>query len=528
MAKLLLSSVFGPFGVDDDYGRKENVLELLHNQVTREQGLFSPRYHSESFGLHFLAENIETPATVLDFPSQKRFVRELRRGYDYVGISFITPNFIKAKRMSELVRKHSPRSKIILGGHGAQIPGIEEMIDHDHLCREEGVAWLRRLLGEDPDRPFRHPALQPSFAKRILGIPVPSESAVLIPGVGCPNACRFCSTSHLFRQQYVSFFETGRELFDILVDLERKIGCREFFIMDENFLKKPDRARELLQLMEENDKPYRFAIFSSAETVKELGVEFLARLGVWWIWVGAESKFEIYRKNSAVDLKEQIAALRSHGISVLASAILFLEQHDKETIWEDIRFAVDLESDFLQFMQLGPMPGTKLYRDYDEKGLLRKDLPFEEWHGQHRLWFRHPNFTPEESEQYLRDAFRYDFDIQGSSLLRMADTSLRGYRTLARYRDPWMQRRRADAKERMVKYRPMFPSLWRHAHNLQVRALTEMIMAGYDAALGPMTGVQKLMSKIASLYAWREARRVAAGRNVYQPKTIRTDFRTAG
>ncbi len=32
--KLLLTSVFGPYGVDDEYGRKENLMEVLHNQVT--------------------------------------------------------------------------------------------------------------------------------------------------------------------------------------------------------------------------------------------------------------------------------------------------------------------------------------------------------------------------------------------------------------------------------------------------------------------------------------------------------------
>ena len=39
--KLLLSSVFGPYGVNDEYGEKENKMELFHNQVTREQGIFS-------------------------------------------------------------------------------------------------------------------------------------------------------------------------------------------------------------------------------------------------------------------------------------------------------------------------------------------------------------------------------------------------------------------------------------------------------------------------------------------------------
>jgi len=104
--KILLSGVFGPYWVDDEFGRKENVIELFHNQLTREQGLFSLRYHHPSFGLYFIAEKFNTPTVVLDFPSQKDFIREIKKGYDYVGISFIAPNFVKAKHMAKLVRKH--------------------------------------------------------------------------------------------------------------------------------------------------------------------------------------------------------------------------------------------------------------------------------------------------------------------------------------------------------------------------------------------------------------------------------------
>ena len=40
-ARVLLSSVFGPYGQDDEYGsRQMNPMELYHNQVTRTQGAF--------------------------------------------------------------------------------------------------------------------------------------------------------------------------------------------------------------------------------------------------------------------------------------------------------------------------------------------------------------------------------------------------------------------------------------------------------------------------------------------------------
>ena len=93
-------------------------MELLNNQVTREQGIHSPRSGNPSFALYLMAENISVPATVLDFPSWEEFTKEIDSGaYTHVGISFISPNVVKAARMAEYIRRRSPRTRIILGGH---------------------------------------------------------------------------------------------------------------------------------------------------------------------------------------------------------------------------------------------------------------------------------------------------------------------------------------------------------------------------------------------------------------------------
>ena len=48
-ARVLLTSVFGPYAQDDEFGsRKINPMELYHNQVTREQGPFSLRMFHRS------------------------------------------------------------------------------------------------------------------------------------------------------------------------------------------------------------------------------------------------------------------------------------------------------------------------------------------------------------------------------------------------------------------------------------------------------------------------------------------------
>src|ERR1017187_7921868 len=136
-ARILLSSVFGPYAQDDEFGsRSINPMELYHNQVTRAQGSFSLRMFHRSWGLMMIQRNLSAPSTLLDFPTLERFEQELTSNqYDIVGISGIIPNFGKVREMCRRVRRLLPNSTIIVGGHVGGIPGVENMLDADPLVR---------------------------------------------------------------------------------------------------------------------------------------------------------------------------------------------------------------------------------------------------------------------------------------------------------------------------------------------------------------------------------------------------------
>ncbi len=510
MAKrILLSGVFGPFGVDDAFGRRENIMELFHNQVTKAQGPASLRYHHRSFGLYFLAENVQAPVTVLDFPTRERFEQVLRRErFDAVGISFIVPNFVKAREMARMVREIQPHAEIILGGHGAAITGIEKRIDCDHVVKGEGIRWLRRYLGEDPNAPIRHPALPAAEHKRVFGIKSPGVGGLLVPGVGCVNACRFCATSHFFGKAYTPYFSSGEDLYRKALQVGQALGTEDFFVMDENFLKSGERARELLACMERDERALTFSIFSSAETIESFGVENMVRLGVTFVWLGAESKKEAYEKNQGRDLAALVRRLRDHGISVLVSGIVFLEEHTRDNIWEDIDYIVGLGGDFTQFMMFTPLPGTRLYQELDRRGVIAHELPFEEWHGQHLLNWHHPSFSRAEATALLEEAFEAEFDRNSSSLYRMADTALRGLQTLsAMPTDPLLAKRVRQVRGRCETFRLVLPTLERFAHDGLERDRVRALTRRYDAVLGRASlktrALQAGAQAIASTYVLR-------------------------
>ena len=435
-ARVLLTSVFGPFARDDEFGsRSINPMELYHNQVTRAQGPFSLRIFHRSWGIMMIQENIAASSTVLDFPTREAFERELgAHDYDIVGISSIVMNVGKVREMCRIVRRCSPRSVIVVGGHVSAIPGVERLLDADHVVRGDGVAWMRRFLGQDENAPLRHPLVLSGFGHRVMGLRLPrralTRTATLIPSVGCPLGCNFCSTSAFFggKGKYMNFYETGQELFEVMSEIEAKLKVKSFFVMDENFLLYRRRALQLKEQMQAHRKSWELYVFSSANAIRKYAAEELVELGISWVWMGLESPRSGYDKLAGADTVELTHKLRAHGIKVLGSTIIGMEHHTPANIAEEIEHAVAHETDFHQFMLYTPLPGTALYKQMEQDGRLHDDTDLADIHGQYKFNFEHGAISRDDSKRLLDWAFQRDFERNGPSLYRICRSTLEGWR----------------------------------------------------------------------------------------------------
>lgn len=554
--KVLFTSVFGPFGVKDEWGEELGMqMELLNNQVTRQQGVHSPRQSYLTFALYLLAENISVPSTVLDFPLWNDFVEELKKGYSHVAISFIVPNVLKVKRMAEYIRANYPHIKIILGGYGTIIPDLDTLVPHDECCRGEGVKWLRTYFGDNPDTPIFHPVLKNPVYSYIYGMPSKPRGSVIFPGVGCENGCRFCITSHMFKKEHVSLLHTGRDVFDVCLRAEKELGARNFMVLDENFLKHEKRSKGLLHEMEAHLKPYVFVTFSSAENIKRMGVDFLVRCGISRLWVGVESKRNLHDKTKGIDLKELFAELRSKGIIVLASTILFHDHHDRHTIDEEIDWVIDLNTDLVQFMNYHPWPGTPLYEDLKNENRL-KSVPYRNQHGASELNFVHPHITAaKDHEEYLKNAFRQKYLKGGPAIVSMAETTLRGYlravkdhetrmaeglfwnsetmkyeKRPGKAGDSFMEARIKAIRDEAVRYFPSLLPAFLFAPNTKSRLKTLSVLRLYIKAFGRPGWADLLKSFALTASALTEFVRIVMSRInghegiIRQPKVNRVDY----
>jgi radical SAM superfamily enzyme YgiQ (UPF0313 family) len=530
-ARILLSSVFGPYAQDDEFGsRSINPMELYHNQVTRAQGVFSLRMFHRSWGILMIQRNISAPTTVLDFPKRADFEAELTANrYDVVGISSIIVNIGKVREMCRMVRQLSPDSTIVVGGHVAAIPGIEKMIDADFIVRGDGISWMRRYLGEDDTAPVAHPEIVSGFDTRTMGMKLPQRkgatAATIIPSVGCPMGCNFCTTSAFFggKGKFLNFYNTGEELYGVMTEMESKLGVDSFFMMDENFLLHKRRAMQLLDHMKAGRKPWSLYVFSSANAIQQYSMRELVELGVSWIWMGLESPHSRYSKLQGTDTVKLTAELRSHGIKLLGSTIVGLEHHTPENIEAEIEYAVSHDTDFHQFMLYTPVPGTPLFAEMTEQGRMLEGVDLADIHGQNAFNFKHAAISREDSKRFLDWAFQRDFERNGPSIYRICRTTLDGWRRYKNDPDPRVQARFAsEAKSLRDGYAA---ALWAMERYLR---RTNVGLADKVGALRKEVGREfGLMSRVVSgiigpVLLWsarREERRLAAGLT-YEPRTI--------
>ena len=525
MARVLFATVFKPFGIDNIFGRKDSFVECFHNRMTRIQGIFSYRSHFSAFGLHVIANNISAESTVLEYPSFKRFLKEIKKGYDYVGIGSVAANLQKVRVMAEAVREISPRTKIVVGGYCAHIDHLKEIVPLDYLCTGEGISFMREVLGESPDFEFHNPDVY-SRAHSFLGVPMfGRKHPHIIVGLGCPYGCEYCAPSHHFGRKYLRFLKTGEEIFREMERMETRFKSRTFsFLGDDNFLLDTRRAEELRECVVRSGKEYEIFYFASPNKIRELGAEKMAEMGTNLVWIGRESELVPMRKRGDVDLKAMVDDLQRHGIKAVVSSILLMEHHTPENIWTDVAEHISLQPDFSMFGLYSALPGTPFYDRMKEENRINWGTPYEDWNGLWRQWHHNPYFSPAEGERIHNQAMVREFETLGPSAMRLARTDLKGYLFMRNSPHQALRRRAEHLAHKMPMYRALLWAMARLVPQPEMREMVEDVLSQVEEHFGPVSTWEKTEGLALWLFGIKEKARQGLLGDVIQPPTTVTRY----
>jgi hypothetical protein len=464
MTRILLTTVHRPMGVAGETCTPNIQAEMYHAQVTRAQDIFSIRSVCNGWGLQFIAANLDADTTVLHYPTKRKFIRELRKNYDYVGISFVICTFPKAVEMCRWVREHAPDTKLVLGGYGTVLKECDEYADY--VCREEGVNFFKRLLGEDEVERFVFPQIKRTL--EVMSVTTRPE-AILPTGLGCSRGCDFCCTSHFFDRNCIPLLKTGIDLHEAMLAVDPgRAGIRNIGVIDEDFLADRRRIDDMITLNAGVlDKPIFFSCLTSMRSLMQYSIDELLQMGLSGVWVGVESTRATYPKLRNIDAAALFTSLKHVGIITLASMIVGYDWHDEETVEDDFQYLLSLRPTFSQMMIYSPCPQTPLYARLRDANRL-VDVPYK-YHDGFHLLFEHPHFGAERLEALIGELFRREYEELGPSVCRVLEVQLQGYLTLRDSETPLFQRRAEEYKKLCLEIYPLLKTAIREAPSQKVR-----------------------------------------------------------
>lgn len=512
MLRLLFSTVYDPAPLMDRW----SATDQMAYRLTRGQGIFTLREHAHAWPLHLLAQNVACESVVLEWPSLEEFEQECAADdYDFVCITFMNRDLTKLGAMTEVVRRRLPRAKIVVGGYGVIcVPdhrAPREHVDYDHICRGEGVHFLRELAGEDTTRPVscllpQSGAVLPWLSRRNRG-----TVGALLAGLGCIQRCPFCVTSFYTRGRFLGVLDE-RELYE---------GMRRYWqvnpftstvnIYDENFLDYKERVDQLGGYLRE-DREYglrrlNYFTFGSISALAKYDPVELLRNGLDTVWIGVESRYSRLKKLRGAEPEDVFATLHGLGIKTVGSFILGLDIQNQETVLADEDFFVGLDPTYQQISILTVEPNMPLARVYQNQR-QKRTYPWENYHlyGQ---TYEPKNFTFDELLNRVDALYRRLYEENGPSIMRMLRVNLNGFQFCRGSSDQLLRDQKADFFARRVRsYAPLLPACIEFAPSERVRTLLRDIQCELEETFGAPDDGQRMFSehvlrKAASEYALR-------------------------
>jgi len=508
MASVLLANPCGPYPLA--WG--ENVLDFFGSRLSRGQGVFSFTSTSHCWALYMIAENIDAHTTVLEYSHLEEFEEELKNNYDYLGIQLVGIYTPMVAKMIEVVRRVSPKTKIVVGGYG--VAGLDDPVPHDpediagyilsnadYVCREEGVGFFRRLLGDEPYERGITQFHMPMGGTTIKGLDFlpPTPVPTILVALGCTGGCEFCNTSAFFKAKKIVVAdpdECYQFMSAAMARVPRFGGAPppvNMTLFDEDLLLDKDYVLRLGRNMREGGLIGQagYFCFASMRSLAQYDLDELAACGPDTIWVGVESTYEKvidqdhkFTKRAGSELAEVFKGLHDRGISTVASFILGLDFQTPENIEQDIDNLVALSPVMYQIAPYTPCPGTPFYKRVKEEGRL---LPEYTW-SDIQIWkddvFRTKNFELGEIRKVFNKAHDKLMDHNGPTVLNMHSVALSGYQ---RYRnDPRIHfQKRAEylARKAQGTY-PTLKTIREFAPTREVREKVEELEKRYVRLLG--------------------------------------------
>ena len=332
-------------------------------------------------------------------------------GFDILGLTATTPTYQNALNIARAVKLEGPHAKTMLGGIHATIDAmacirenafdfvvvgeaectVVELVDGmmvglDDFSAIKGIVYragegeivssgARSLIPDLDDFPMPAHHLVNNLQKYAPADAEVLPAAPIMVSRGCPGQCTFCLTKNIFGRR--TRFRSPENVLEEVRSLVYRHNIKEIHFLDDVITANKKFVREFCQLLIAEPYKLRLQVANGlrADMVNEEILTLLRDAGLTNVGFGIESGNDGILKTIKKGISKErvlraVKLAKSLGLETWGFFMMGLPGDDEESIEETIQFAIDLDVKYAKFLILKPFPGSEVYFQLDEKGLV--------------------------------------------------------------------------------------------------------------------------------------------------------------
>jgi len=376
-----------------------------------------------------------------------------------IGISAKTQNFVSASMVARIAKKINPEIKIIVGGVHPTMNGskVLDCKDIDFLSIGEGENTIVELLNaleknEDLNsvkgiifkengkiiktKPQSYVENLDSLDFPLSNVPqvlkdfdkYPKEAfGYIFASRGCPYACTFCESKSMWTRKV-----RYRTPENVVAELKKlyEFGVRKVNFDDDTFGISKKNIKQINDLMHKEVPNMTYTCETVVQLAKDENVvKDMKRGGCTATFVGIESGNnemlkKIKKTQTTDECVQAMKNLRKHGIESHAFIMVGFPDETEDTFKQTMDFIPELNPDGIIFSIFTPYPGSDIYNECKEKGIIEGDFDLVLYNHQSPLNCFTKNIPKERFYELRQKAFKFVDNYNSKAKFRRGISSL--------------------------------------------------------------------------------------------------------
>ena len=378
-------------------------------QPTKELLVIPPLPPTDLMYLASIAEACGYEAMIRDYSQGGDFVKDLGEFKpDYLVANVATPTF--QSDMAALKQAKEILKSVCVIVKGAPFityntNAIYENTFIDYVIMGEAEFTLRDILNGVPDEEILGICYRANFQaekneKRPLIddldlIPFPARhlvdnsiyrrpdngkvQAVIKVSRGCPHHCFFCLATPVSGSKVR--VRSAENIIAEIKECVEKYKIRNFVFWSDIFNFDRDWTLNLCKKIIESGLKITWSSNTRADTMDDEMAHLMYKSGCRLVSIGVESGSQkmlnnIGKRITLDDIRNTVKILKKNKIKIYNYFVIGLPWETEETVEETIKFAIELDSNFISFYTATPLPGTKFFAYAMVNKLVEGNLDF--------------------------------------------------------------------------------------------------------------------------------------------------------